>query len=55
MYGVSAIDFERSTDYEAGARAAKPKNSIRNLVGATKATNGYRFHQLFDSFRLLSA
>src|SRR6266446_9381136 len=52
MYGVSAIDGECLTDYEACARAAKPKNSISNLLGATKSTNGYVFHQLFDGFRL---
>src|SRR6266568_3058712 len=42
-YGIPAIDRECVTDHEACGGTAKPKNRICNLLGATKATDGYVF------------
>jgi len=45
-YGVSAIYRERVPDHQACGGAAKPKNSISNLLGATNSTDRYIFHHL---------
>ena len=52
MHGISTIDSECLTDYEAGCRATQPKNGSSDLLRPTKSANRHLSHQLFHGFRL---
>src|SRR5215213_2989653 len=53
-YGVPAIYRECVTDHEACRGAAKPKNSISNLLGAAKPANGDVFQHRIEGVSLTS-